>query len=230
MSDSKISLWTPAGRALIFTLAASSIWCLLAEFYGLCSMRTFTFFVSIPALAILTGLAIFDRVRGDRKTWNAILVGTIAGLAAAVAYDIFRIPFVYAKELHIDGIIPPLALYKVFPRFGAMILGQSVEQPSYSLSAQVVGWTYHFSNGLTFGIMYLAMVGDTSRRHWVWAVLMAVGLELGMLFTPYPQMFAIKVGAAFVIVTLVAHMIFGVALGLGSRRLAKSWDNVKVSI
>ena len=221
MSDLRISLWTPVGRALIFTLAASSIWCLLAEFYGLCSMRSFTFFISIPALTILSGLAIFDRVRGDRKTWNAILVGTVAGLAAAVAYDLFRIPFVYAKDLGIASIVPQMNLFKVFPRFGAMILGQPVEQTAYSLSAQVIGWTYHFSNGLTFGIMYLAMVGDTNRRHWGWAVLMAVGLELGMLFTPYPQMFSIAVGATFVIVTLTAHMIFGVALGLGSRRLAQ---------
>jgi hypothetical protein len=221
MSERRISFWTPPVRALIFTLAASSIWCLLAEFYGLCSMRTFTFFVSIPALSILTALAVVDRVRGDRKTWNAIFVGTLAGLAAAVAYDLFRIPFVYAKELGIESIVPHLALYKVFPRFGAMILGEPIEQQSYSFAAQVVGWTYHFSNGLTFGIMYLAMVGDTSRRHWLWAVVMAVGLELAMLFTPYPQMFSISVGAAFVIVTLTAHLIFGVSLGLSSRRLAR---------
>lgn len=219
MSEQRISLWTPPVRALIFTLAASSIWCLLAEFYGLCSMRTFTFFVSIPALFVLTVLAVVDRVRGDRKTWNAILVGTLAGLAAAVAYDIFRIPFVYAKELGIESIVSHMPLYKVFPRFGAMILGEPIEQQTYSLAAQVIGWTYHFSNGLTFGIMYLAMVGDTSRRHWLWAVVMAVGLELGMLFTPYPAMFSISVGAAFVVVTLTAHLIFGVALGLGSKRL-----------
>ena len=44
--------WTLPGRALVFVLAASSIWCLLAEFYGLCSMQTFTFYVSIPALIL----------------------------------------------------------------------------------------------------------------------------------------------------------------------------------
>lgn len=222
MSDRPTTLWTPAGRALIFTLAASSIWCLLAEFYGLCSMRTFTYFVSIPALSLLTGLAIYDRVRGDRQTWNAVLVGALAGLAAAVAYDVFRIPFVYAKELGIDSGVPHLKLFKVFPRFGAMILGEPIEQPVYSLSAQVVGWIYHFSNGLTFGIMYLAIIGDTRRRHWSWAIVMAVGLELGMLFTPYPRMFSITVGAAFIVVTLAAHLIFGLSLGLTSRRLAKS--------
>ena len=35
--------WTWQGRLLVFTLSAMSIWCLLAEFYGLCSMLTFNF-------------------------------------------------------------------------------------------------------------------------------------------------------------------------------------------
>jgi hypothetical protein len=39
------SRWTVPGRLIVFTLAATSIWCLLAEFYGLCSMRTFTLFI-----------------------------------------------------------------------------------------------------------------------------------------------------------------------------------------
>jgi hypothetical protein len=79
---------------------------------------------------------------------------------------------------------------------------------------------YHFSNGATFGVMYMAMVGDATRRHWSWAVLMALGLELGMLFTPYPQVFNIPLTMSFVLVTVAAHASFGIALGLASRRLA----------
>jgi hypothetical protein len=48
--------WTWQGRLLVFALSAMSIWCLLAEFYGLCSMRTFTFAVFVPATAALVGL------------------------------------------------------------------------------------------------------------------------------------------------------------------------------
>jgi len=79
-----------------------------------------------------------------------------------VAYDVFRLPFVFAKEWGIASVVPPMNLFKVFPRFGAMILGQPVEQTTYTLAADLVGWTYHFSNGLTFGIMYLAMIGDAT--------------------------------------------------------------------
>ena len=111
-------------------------------------------------------------------------------------------------------------LFKVFPRFGAMILSQPIEQSAYSTSAQFLGWLYHFSNGGTFGVMYIAMIGDATRRPWSWAVLMAVALELGMLLTPYPQVFNIPVTPRFVVVTLAAHSIFGIVLGLVVRRLA----------
>ena len=215
--------WSWPGRLVVFTLAATSIWCLLAEFYGVCSMRTFTLYVSLPATALLVVLTVLDLGRGDGRLFRGVIIGAAAGLIAAVGYDLFRLPFVYARAWGIATIVPPLPLYKVFPRFGAMILGQPLEQPSYSLAAILIGWAYHFSNGLTFGIMYTAMVGDAARRHWSWAVLLAVGLELGMLLTPYPRVFGIRVGFTFVAATLAAHLIFGVVLGLVARSMSRAW-------
>jgi hypothetical protein len=221
------SLWTPAGRLLVFALAATSIWCLLAEFYGLCSMRAFTLYVSLPALAVLVVLVACDAGSGDGRLVRGVAIGAGAGLVAAVAYDVFRLPFVFARELGIAGVVPPLNLFKVFPRFGAMILGQPVEQPSYSPAAQLVGWAYHFSNGLTFGVMYTAMIGEGARRGWGWAVALAVGLELGMLLTPYPRAFGIRVGPPFVAATLAAHLIFGVVLGWATRSASRAWPALR---
>jgi hypothetical protein len=214
------SYWTALGRWTVFILAASSIACLLFDFYRLCPMRLFTIFLFLPALAALLAFAILDRQRGDGQLWRALMIGLTGGLLAAVSYDIFRLPFVFARQWGIAGVIPPMDLFKVFPRFGAMILGEPIEQNSYSLTAQVLGWLYHFSNGATFGVMYIAMIGDATRRHWAWAVLMALALELGMLLTPYPQVFNIPVTVRFVIVTIAAHGIFGMGLGLTVRRLA----------
>jgi hypothetical protein len=194
--------WSPGCRLAVFALASTSILSLLAGFYGISSMRAFALFVSLPALVALLAGALFDRATGSQRLWCGIVVGSIAGLIAAFAYDIFRLPFVFAHALGIERILPPLQLFKVFPRFGAMILGQPVEQPVYSVLTQLVGWTYHFSNGLTFGIMYVALVGDANKRQWAWAVVFAVGLELGMLFTPYAKFFGIALTPRFVIVTL----------------------------
>ena len=78
-----------------------------------------------------------------------------------------------------------------------VILAQpfTAEQPDsqFSLAAHVVGWAYHFSNGITFGVMYMAMIGEASRRSWLWAILLATGLELAMLITPYAGFFGITV-------------------------------------
>jgi hypothetical protein len=204
----------------VFLLAASSIACLLFDFYHLCPMRLFTPFIFLPATIALFVLTILDRQRGNRQLWRAVLIGIAGGLLAALAYDIFRLPFVFAKEWGLASLLPPMNLFKVFPRFGAMILGQPIEQSSYSLAAQVLGWIYHFSNGATFGVMYVAMLGNATRRHWSWAVVMALVLELGMLMTPYPQVFNISVTTRFVVVTVAAHAIFGVGLGLTVRWLA----------
>lgn len=98
-------------------------------------------------------------------------------------------------------------------RFGTIILNQPLEQSHYSLMAQLVGWACHFSNGLTFDIMYVALIGSAAHRHWTWAVVFAVGLELGMLFTPYPAFFHIPLTAKFVVVALTAHLVFGIVMG-----------------
>jgi hypothetical protein len=222
--------WTLPGRLVVFTLSATSIWCLLAEFYGLCSMQAFTLFILLPATAALVALAVVDRLKGDGMLWRGVVVGAVAGFAAACAYDVFRLPFVFSREWGLDAVVPPMNLFKVFPRFGAMILGEPVDQPAYSLAAHLTGWAYHFSNGVTFGVMYLALIGDARRRSWLWAVMLATGLELAMLLTPYPQFFAIPVTALFVAVTFTAHLVFGVALGLVTKWWAGRWRSPAPSV
>ena len=213
--------WTVCARAAVFLLAFSSIACLLSEFYGLCPMKLFTPFIFLPALTCLVVWAFLDRYRGDGQLFRAVIIGLTGGLLAAIAYDLFRLPFVYAREWGIASVVPAMNLFKVFPRFGAMILGQPIEQPSYSITASLLGWSYHFTNGATFGVMYLALVGDPRKRHCVWAVVMAVAIELGMLLTPYPGFFNIPVTPRFVFVTMAAHSIFGVSLGLAVQELSK---------
>jgi hypothetical protein len=219
--------WTATGRALVFALAASSIWCLLAEMYHLIEMRTFFYAILLPASVLLYGIAVLDQGRGQGRLWRAVMIGTIAGLIGALAYDIFRLPFVYSSELGLNRIgIPYMPLFKVFPRFGALILGQPVEQEQYSLMAQAVGWSYHFSNGATFGVMFAALVGDSKQRYagglW-WAVLMAVGIEACLLLSPYTRFFSLSLSWQFVIVTLAAHVVFGLGMGWWYSLFSKRW-------
>jgi hypothetical protein len=200
----------PLPRITVFLLASTSIACLLTEMYRLCPMRGFTLYIFVPACCALIAMAVYDAVRGDGRLWRMVVVGAIAGFIAAVSYDIFRLPFVFSKQWGLTAIVPALPLFKVFPQFGAMILNQT---DAHSLAANLIGWAYHFSNGITFGVMYAMMVNGQWRRLWWVAVVFAVGLELGMLFTPYPATFGIRVTEVFVSVTLAAHAIFGVTMG-----------------
>ncbi|HEY2083705.1 MAG TPA: hypothetical protein VGI88_13055 [Verrucomicrobiae bacterium] len=200
----------PFARIAVFLLASTSIACLLGEMYRLWPMRLFTLAVFVPAFCALVAMALYDASRGDGRLCRIVLIGAVAGFLAAVSYDIFRLPFVFSKQWGLAGVVPALPLFKVFPQFGAMILGQT---DASSLAANVIGWLYHFSNGVTFGVMYAAMVNGQWRRLWWVAIIFAVGLELGMLFTPYPATFGIRVTAVFVAVTLTAHAIFGVTMG-----------------
>jgi len=216
--------WRGLERAGVFLLAATSIACLLSEFYGLCPMREFTFAIFGPALVILFIWVLVDS-RKTRHVAPAIVAGAVGGILAAFAYDIFRLPFVFSRAWGLDSFVPPLNLFRVFPAFGAMILGEPYRQETYSLSAHVLGWAYHFSNGLTFGIMYMALIRSPKARNWPWAIVMAVGLEIAMLATPYTQAFGIPLTTTFVWATLSAHLIFGVVLGLTCRAM---WPRLAV--
>lgn len=228
--------WTGPGRLLVFVLSATSIWCLLSEMYGLCDMRAFFFTILIPATVVLYAIALLDRAKGDRRLFRAVMIGSLAGLVGAVAYDVFRLPFVFSDAWGMGKIgIPQMPLFKVFPRFGALILGQPMEQgvpagqpgsawgAGYSLAAHLLGWFYHFSNGATFGVMFAAMyagakeaMGAVRAGAWkpvLWATVMPVGIEVCLLLSPYATFFGIHLTTRFVVVTLVAHIIFGLGLG-----------------
>ena len=183
-------------RAITFLLAATSFACLLGEMYGLWPMRSFACIVFPPALI---ALAIVAR---RRAPW--IVRGALAGIIAAVAYDLFRLPFV----LH------GIPLFKVFPQFGEMLLGST--EPRWLV--QLLGWTYHFSNGAALGVMFLALVPKPSAPKLFWgAILFALAVEMILLATPYPLFFGLALDQRFIALTLSAHLIFGVVMGLWLR-------------
>ena len=62
--------WTTTGRVIVFALSATSIWCLLAELYGLLSKRMFFYANLLPATGALYGTALLDRFKGDRAMWH----------------------------------------------------------------------------------------------------------------------------------------------------------------
>lgn len=193
-------------RFAVFALASTSFACLLGEFYHAWSMRVFACAVLLPAMLLLAVVAWRGAkqnepaVMRDAATW--IIQGTIGGLVAAVAYDLFRVPFV----------LYGFPLFKVFPEFGKLLIG--AHQPGWLI--QLVGWTYHFSNGAALGIMFLCLLprAVSQRTTIVAGVLWALLVETILLLTPYRDFFKILMPwTTFLVLTASAHLIFGAVLG-----------------
>lgn len=195
-------------RFVVFILASMSFACLLGEFYDLWSMRAFACIVLLPSTALLAILAVVGsraKVLSSRPQlaqaamW--IREGALGGIIAAVAYDLFRVPFV------LNG----YPLFKVFPEFGRMLLDSN--EPQWLVHA--VGWTYHFSNGAALGIMFLCLLPRAMPKiYWISGVAWAMLVETILLLTPYRDFFKIAMPfTTFLFLTASAHAIFGLALG-----------------
>lgn len=193
-------------RLVVFVLAWLSFGCLLGQFYGLWTMHLFGCWVLPPATVLLGLAAYWNRGRppGPESPHTWIVQGALGGVVAAIAYDLYRLPFV------LNG----APLFKVFPRFGELLLG--VTEPRWLV--QGLGWTYHFSNGAALGIMFLVMASCFRRPMLFWgAVAWAVFVEAMLLLTPYASFFGLKMNGRFLFLTASAHVVFGMALGLYCR-------------
>ena len=73
-----------------------------------------------------------------------------------------------------------------------------------------MGWLFHLSNGVTFGIMY-AVVG--ARRSWLWGVLWGLTLETAVLLTPFKDRYVLAGQAGVVAVAYAGHFLYGWPLG-----------------
>lgn len=176
--------------------------CLLGHFYGFWSMRFFAPCILLPATLLLVILAF----KGTGQTRFIIVQGALAGLFAAVIYDLFRVPFVLAGK----------PLFAVFPQFGQLLLYGRLVEGATGWDVQLAGWTYHFSNGAALGIMGAAMFPLTSTpkvRFWG-SVAWATGVEILLLLSPYYTYLGMHMPMRqFIVLTLSAHLIFGAALG-----------------
>jgi len=163
-------------------------------------MHAFGCRVLLPAAVVL----VLTAWKSSGNVSVIIVEGALAGIVAAVAYDLYRLPFVL-------GGVP---LFSVFSKFGELLLNGS--GPRWLV--ELTGWSYHFSNGVALGIMFLAMVASRRPSVLLWgAVGWAVLVEAILLLTPYPSFLGLKLDGRFLFLTASAHVIFGVVLGLWLR-------------
>jgi len=162
-------------------------------------------FVLVPALITLLVIGWISRRRYP-DLFRRMVVGLSMGAIATLALDAVR----QAGVIHgwLPGDTPVM--------FGKMATGS----PNFS-TYYPVGLFVHYLNGANFGLFYAFVWGKrrTMASAVFWATVWALILELGMMTGPpmarmvgmfgynfaWPQLF---------LLTLVAHLVFGPAMGL----------------
>ncbi len=188
-------------RALRWSLiacAAVSLAALVAHVFHVLPMPFFLEVFGIPSLLVLYALAAYAKKIHAGMLTNGLWVGLWAGLAATLVYDGVRYVIERSHLLGYNGFVPILM-------FGNWITGQ----PTSSLAAKLAGWTYHYWNGATFGVIYTLLAG---RRRWWWGLGYGVLMECCMLGI-FPFFLRVTNKADFIAVSMIGHLAYGAVLG-----------------
>jgi hypothetical protein len=194
-------------RLLCAALGATSIATLLLYFYGKMGMAQSVPALLLPAVGIVIVVANEASKWEKRELYARIIGGLWAGGFATLAYDAVRLPIALAG----------IPVFKAISYFGTLITNQTAP----TVGSEVVGWSYHLSNGIGFGLMYAMLVG---RPRWWTAVIWGVTLETAMLLTPYAEIFGYKLSSKFVTITLSSHVVYGIVLWAALRPFSLGGD------
>ncbi len=181
---------------LVLGLCATSVGALLADLYGLMPMDQFARWVTGPGLLLLIALA-SRTVPSYQNLQRRIRLGAVAGVAGTIAYDVFRIPFALAGQ----RIFAPIFSY------GLLIDGGGMSSPWTDL----LGWLFHLSNGVTFGIAFAVVMAG---RHWGFGVLWGVLLEAVAFLGPFTEVYGLTGKWLSIGIAFAAHVAYGLPLGL----------------
>lgn len=162
----------------------------------------------LPSIILLIIVFVVAHFRDDLRLTNRILAGAGAGFVATLGLEVVR-----ATSFHLGGMpgdMPQLLGVLLTDRF---MLGPS------ALST-TIGYLYHFWNGVSFGIIFAVLFG---RKGILWALVYAQLIGIGFLLSPAVKAMGIGfMGSqmpAMPLTVVLAHLAFGLILGL----LAKRW-------
>jgi len=186
-------------RLIAVACAAVSGLSLVAHVLGFLPMPYFLEVFGIPSVFMLFALAAWARWVDAGIFVNGLGVGLWAGCVATAAYDGVRFLVERGHWFGYSGFVPILM-------FGSWITGQ----PTSSLAAKIAGWTYHYWNGVTFGIIYALTFG---RRHWLFGIGYGIVLECCMLGL-FPLFVPISRKLDFIAISMIGHVAYGAVLGV----------------
>jgi len=157
----------------------------------------------IPSIIILAVIIAVSFLVGAKETGKQILTGLAGGAIATIGLEIVR-----EIGFHMGGM--PGDMPKLL---GVLLLDRFALGPD-TLS-NIAGWSYHFWNGASFGIIYSLLAGKGKILHGVvFGLLMAVGFMMSPVVVALGVgRFGIDYGPGFAATVILAHIAFGSILG-----------------
>jgi len=172
-------------------------------------------FLYIPSIIVFVGIMIYSR-KHYPDLFRRMKVGIIAGIMLSFGLDLIR------QNGVINGWLPQ----DVPMIFGKMVTASNSFTPVF-----IAGILVHFLNGINFGILYTFLFGKLKnyKTAIITGALLLFFIDIGMMTAPpmpkmvgffgvnwaWPQLF---------LLTLVAHVVSGIACGLTAQFLLKNED------
>ena len=195
----------PQLRLPLAVAACGSVIPLLAWVSGLGAFHLWSLAVALPLVAATIAFGLMVARPRWPATFDAMVAGALGGLLGSIGYDVFRVPFVYGLGRQL---LAPIDSY------GVLLLGA---EHSSSLTG-FLGWTYHFTNGIGFGVAYALVARNRSIG---WAVLWAMVLETATVVSDFAPTYGLQTDDGFNVVPIViayaAHVPYGLAVGWAVR-------------
>lgn len=188
-------------------LAGGSIAALLADVYGIAPMWRVFWLASVPSMVLLAVGAAWPGVHPELR--KRIRVGAVGGALGTLGYDLVRVPFALAGQ----RVFAPIESY------GLLIADASASSGLTS----TLGWLYHLSNGVTFGVAYAVVA---ARRSWAWGVLWGLLLETVAVLSPFAVRYGISGQLVPIAIAYGAHVFYGYPLG----RVVQDLDRVDTAL
>ena len=189
---------------LVSALLLISLAGFVGQVYGVIDMTFVISFFALPATVVVVGIGMWARGSPHQLFYKRLLLGLGIGAVATAAYDGIR---------GLQQTVLPLGFnaFANHPRFGEMI----TDRPYTETIAIVTGWAYHISNGLTFALCYVLVLG---KQRWYWGIAWGLLLE-AMMIVMYPTAFGVSRGnEAFLAVSVTGHTCYGAVIGVLNER------------
>jgi len=182
---------------------------LLAKVYGVASMQSVTLLLALPCCFAIFALWVWALRSGKELLASAIGLGAVGGLLGTIGYDVARFPFALAGQ----------RIYAPISAYGMWLANANLS----SRFTDILGWSYHFGNGITFGIMYALFMRG---RHWFFAIVWAFTLETIALVSPFARIFYLSGNYSAIGIAYLGHIGYGLPLGW----LIYQWNETRLQL